>query len=458
MSGSEATGRLLDFVCGDWRPDAETRAAARVFLLDSLGVGLSGARLPWSRSLVQMAGEGWSDGGGVCVWGGQQRLSPPHAAMVNAYQMHSQEFDCVHEEAVVHPMAVVLACLLAQAERQGGVSGGRLLTAVCVSVEVAALLGVASGGAMRFFRPGICGGLAATAGMARLAGMDLEQTRSALGIAYSQLGGTMQAHLEGSPTLPMQIAFNARNAVAAIDMAQAGLQGPRDFLQGQFGFYRLFEQPGDLDAAFARLGSGEIRHVSHKVFPTGRAAQGALSELQQLMQGGVVRAEQVDQVRLLAPPLICRLVDRPARPDMEPSYARLCLGYLAAAMLLHGRLEVTAFDPEALRSQAWHELAGRVVVAPNDIQDPNAMVPQQVLVRLKDGRTLDARVSKVLGSPQNPLSPEQHMEKFFGCAASGSVPRERAQAIAEMVEDIERLDEVRRLADLLHGAAHGGQA
>ena len=30
--------------------------------------------------------------------------------MVNAFQVHSQEFDPVHEGAVVHPLAAVLAC------------------------------------------------------------------------------------------------------------------------------------------------------------------------------------------------------------------------------------------------------------------------------------------------------------------------------------------------------------
>jgi len=43
------------------------------------------------------------------VWGTGQRLPvAAAAAMVNAYQIHSQEFDCVHEGAVVHPMAAIL--------------------------------------------------------------------------------------------------------------------------------------------------------------------------------------------------------------------------------------------------------------------------------------------------------------------------------------------------------------
>jgi aconitate decarboxylase len=63
------------------------------------------------------------------VFGLGERLPLMHAAMLNAYQIHSQEFDCVHERAVVHPMGAVLPTLLGWAEREGGVSGALLIPA-----------------------------------------------------------------------------------------------------------------------------------------------------------------------------------------------------------------------------------------------------------------------------------------------------------------------------------------
>ena len=69
------------------------------------------------------------------VFGSGERLPLMHAAMLNAYQIHGQEFDCVHEAAVVHPMAAVLPALLGWAEREGGVSGARLIRAVVGPIE-----------------------------------------------------------------------------------------------------------------------------------------------------------------------------------------------------------------------------------------------------------------------------------------------------------------------------------
>src|SRR5579862_1849185 len=75
---------------------AAARAAAKAFIVDSLGVGIAGAGAPWRPEVLDMA----SASGGApqaSVWGTGQRLPLGEAAMVNAYQMHALEFDCVHE-------------------------------------------------------------------------------------------------------------------------------------------------------------------------------------------------------------------------------------------------------------------------------------------------------------------------------------------------------------------------
>src|SRR5205807_8967404 len=93
------------------------RQAAKTFIADTLGVGIAGAMAPWRRAVFDIAA---ASGGKAeaTVWGSGQQLPLLAAVMVNAYQVHAQEFDCVHEGAVVHPMAAILPCLLGWAERQ----------------------------------------------------------------------------------------------------------------------------------------------------------------------------------------------------------------------------------------------------------------------------------------------------------------------------------------------------
>ena len=214
-------------------------AAVMTFMQDSYGVGLSGSRvdlLPAVKAACLTCGQPQAR-----VWGTGEAGDAASVALVNAYQIHNQEWDCVHEPAVVHPMAVILAALTAVAERAGGVNGDLLLRAVSTGVDVATAIGMCAGQPMRFFRPGWCGGLGAVAGLAVLCGADERQARNALGLVYSSLGGTMQAHVEGSMALPLQIAFSARNAVTAFDLAMAGIDGPQAWLTGGFGFFRQIE-------------------------------------------------------------------------------------------------------------------------------------------------------------------------------------------------------------------------
>jgi aconitate decarboxylase len=140
---------------------------------------------------------------------------------LNSFQAHCQEFDCLHETAVVHAMATLLPAAMAYAEREGSISGRDLIVAVAVGIDVAAGLGVAANEGLRFFRPATAGGFGATAAVARLAGFDVETLSHAFGIQYGQTSGTMQAHLKGSVVLPMQIGFNSRAALQSCDMASA---------------------------------------------------------------------------------------------------------------------------------------------------------------------------------------------------------------------------------------------
>jgi aconitate decarboxylase len=101
---------------------AEARSAAKSFIADTLAVGVAGLSTPWRGEILDMLAR-IGGVGEATVFGSGERLPLVHAAILNAYQIHSQEFDCVHEAAVVHPMAAVLPVLLGWAEREGGVSG-----------------------------------------------------------------------------------------------------------------------------------------------------------------------------------------------------------------------------------------------------------------------------------------------------------------------------------------------
>ena len=271
LAGSRFARHVVETRFEDLPPAAV--AAAKVFILDTLGVGVAGSTAQGVEPLFQTA-QGWGAGEQAAVWGRRARLPAPAAALVNAAAAHGQEYDCVHEAAVLHPMATLLPAALAVAEGRG-VSGAELITAVAVGVDLATGLGVASRSPLRFFRPATSGGFGAAAAAGRLLGLDAAGIVAAFGLQYAQASGTMQPHVEGSFALPLQVGFNSRGAVTSAQLAGAGLTGPEDVFEGPFGYMRLFEGEWDLGPVLEGLGRvWRVTELSHKPYPAGARHMG----------------------------------------------------------------------------------------------------------------------------------------------------------------------------------------
>jgi 2-methylcitrate dehydratase PrpD len=430
---------------------ADAVAQAKVFILDTLGVGIAGATA-YGADQLAAAGAGWGAGHEATLWGRRERAPAAMAALLNAFQVHCQEYDCVHEGAVLHPMATSLPAALAHAERAGGVSGRELLTAIAVGVDIATGLGIASQSAMRFFRPATAGGFGATAAVARLMGLDEDALVGAFGVQYAQTSGTLQPHVEGSATLPLQVGINARAALQSADLSRAGLAGPVDIFEGTYGYMPLFEGEWDFSAVFAALGrTWRVTELSHKPYPSGRATHAGVEAILRLRAQHPFAPGDVAEITIVGPPVTARLCSRPDIPDPSPNYARLCMSYVAAKVLLHGEIDLVHYRGPELTDAPTHALAPRIRMLADSGTDPNALVPVETTVVLHDGTRLHWRCEAMLASPTRRLSRAQHLAKFQRCCdfAQAPIPAPQRATLIDMVDSLEAVADVRDLARLL---------
>ena len=437
MDSQPASAVFADYVASvQWASLNElSKHRAQLFLHDSLAVGLAGIKAPYADALFATA-SAWglpADKGSTVLGRPGLRLPAPNAAFVNAYQIHGQEFDCVHEAAVVHPLATLVAVLLAEIDRGAPCDGRRFLTALCAGVDISVALGLAATSPLKFFRPATAGIFGCIAALAKLRGASRDETINALGYGLAFASGTMQAHLEGLPTLPVQIAAAARSAIQAMDLAQVGLPGPKGAIDGPFGYLSLFEDSSDLIHVLNQLGSvSRISEVSWKPFPTGRAAHGGIVATQRLMAEHGVLPDRLAHLTYSAPPLIHRLVGRPAVPDMTPAYARLCLPYLASLVLRYGTVGLEDFSPDRLHDPEPLALAQKIGVEVNDNLDPAAFAPARATAVLSDGARFEVSILAQLGSPALPLTYDQHLEKARACMVFAGMA-DRHQALTDAV-------------------------
>ena len=426
-------------------PDPSRRRAGTL-LHDTLAVGVAGARAAYA-DIVGDTVRSWGRAEPGCGVLGRPgwRLPAPSAAFLNAFQIHAQEFDCVHEGAVLHPMTVVTAALMAEAETRAPVSGRDLLVACVAGVDVAVGLGLAATTPIRFFRPATAGIFGAVAALARLRRLSRTAALDAFGYALAFASGTMQAHTEGKPALPVQIANAARNAILAVDLAAGGLPGPLASIDGPYGYLPMMESAFDLGRVLPSLGAGyRIDEVSWKPFPSGRATHGAIAAVQALVRDHGIGAGNLQRLVYRAPPLIRHLCGREMTAGLQFAQARLCIPFAAALVLTNGTVALDDFAPARFADPALLALAARVVVEVDGNPDPAAFVPALAIAHTTDGRRTEIAVPVQFGAPGWPLTPAQHLAKARACLAFAGMEHGH-EALAQAAGALDTMEDVSRM-------------
>ena len=270
---------------------------------------------------------------------------------------------------------------------------------------------------------------------------------NAFGIQYGQTSGTMQSHVEGSIVLPMQIGFNGRAALQSCDIAATGLSGPRDVFEGQFGYMRLFEGTWDLQPTWDSLGkTWLVSELSHKPYPAGRATHGGIEGIMALREQHAVRGGAMSiSVKVIGPPLIKRLCGRPDIPAPNAKLraalhaVRRCEG--AAARQDRSRALPRRGTDRLRRRTSWRK---RITMESDGNPDPNALVPQQVVITLKDGTVLRWRCDIMLANPARRLTREQHLTKFQSLPRFRRRSRLRHGTGDTLIDLVDRLEAAHR--------------
>lgn len=421
---------------------------ASLFLMDTIAVGIAATTYHATDKALASV-KSWGSGDQARVIGRPDvRLPGAAAAFINGMQVHALEWDGLHEKTVVIALCASIGALVSELD-QTSCNGEDLICAFTLGVEVAVFFGGVTDSSPRFFRPSVAGGLGAAMALARLRKLSKDQTIAALGLAYSQACGTMQAHWEGSMALPMQVGAVARNAHFAVDMAQAGMTGPVDIIAGQFNYFSLFENGVFNQSTMENLGKPfKITEVAHKPFPAGRATQAVLTMLQECNQTHEFDITDIIEIKVYVPPLIMLLVGRPIEKGMTASYARLCLKFIMPLMLLDREIDPRRFIQEVYSDPGIVALSEKISILDDGNQDKNALGPQTMSIHFNDDHEIALSCIDPLGSPNNPLNQQQRNQKIMRCFELG-LPERNATEFIDCCERLAELEDCRQILNLV---------
>ena len=439
-------------------PEA-AREAAKKEVLDSLATALGGSGRPGVSGLVDIVREwGGKPQSTVLVYG--LKCPAPDAALVNGTMTHALDYDDGHPVAQVHIGCVAVSTCFAVAERGGGISGRELIAALALGADFLSRLGLASRPNSSLVKSGwhptpLYGYLGAAAMAGRIMRLDTDQMLNSLGIAYHQCGGNSQAVVDGALTKRLGPGLAARGGITSALMAEKGLTGAHNILEGEFGVFNQFHAgdyspqilTGDLGRRF------EGANVGDKPYPNCGFSHAFIDAVFKLKAKYHIQPDQVREIKAYGGDpaySLCIPIEAKRRPR-NPVDSQFSLPWAIAVALVKGSVDLGDFTEEAIKREDYLFISQKVT----GYLDPNlsrhGVGPGKVTILLKDGNSHTEEVEHCLGSVARPMTFEDCAAKFKKCAAFSikPLPGKKIEEVIELIGYLETLEDATRIIQML---------
>lgn len=422
--------------------------AARTNIHDTLACSIAGYRAPGVQEVLDIVRD-WGGKPQAQVLWSDLSVPAPNAAWINGIMAHACDYDDTHDKAILHAGISVLPAAIAAAGIAGRpVSGQEFCVAVVCGLELICRIGVATRiGLIQagFIYSALFACFGAAAAAARILRLSAPDTVNALGIAYSQASGTHQVTRDGALTKRMQPGFGARAALTAVAMACKGVRGAQHVFEGIDGLGRTYLQ-SQLDAAMLRDGLGErwhMRDLAYKPYPCCRMNHCAIDAALQVRAQPGFDWRQVDEVRVYLNAQGHQAVGQ-HRAAQTVVQAQFSVRYNVACALIHGKVGLADFAPEALTRPDVVRLAERVTpLVEEDFERRfgRNVTPARVEATIGD-RLYGAQVLEAKGGLEAPMSAQEMRRKLEDCLAFGGFEAGRAEAFERGIARLEQSTDV----------------
>lgn len=449
---ASAIYRLADFAGAlslDTMP-AQIRRQGALSLLDTIGCMIAGSATADAALLLGAERSDGSSGRSTLI-GTSVSAPAREAARCNGY--FGDIFE-LNDLTGGHASIGNVAAALALAE-EAGAAGPDLLVALIAGIEVTTRIYNALYPTLKAYDE--CGmvpvGLPSSVGAAtvaaRLLGLDAGQTRAALAIAAGLAGWCPAEVIFGGQSTLKPMLFGgwpASVGLLAAQYASAGMTGPAGILDSPIGYFAAVSRAPDLTAIDAPAWA--LAHPRRKLHACCGYIHSALDAVLRLREREPEALDTARAIEVKMPPYVMPAVAK-LQPPESPNEARFHVRYcVALAASGHG-----VILPAHSENFADYLARPEVLAAYKKIAmegEPSLTHYHHAVVRLEraDGGEIAESNAAPKGSPGNPMSDDEVIEKFLRLA-SPVLGASAAQAVRLAVEDIEKREDLEPLFVLL---------
>lgn len=406
-------GRFIEG-CHSQSFSAATMHHARRALLDWHGALIAGSNTDAAERLIKAYVE--ELGVGKCsIAGTTQKTFSRAAAFINGTISHISEFDDIFRDGAYHPACPTISAAYALAESRDD-SVEHLLAAIIVGYEVSTRISkVIQPSHYEFFHTtGTVGVFGAAAACSYLLGLNATQSCDAMSTAGTFASGLQQAFRSDSMTKPMHPGHAAEIGLNAALLAQAGMTGTPDLLEGDAGFGAALCKNPRWGELFHNLGkSWNIEQITFKNHGCCGHNFPAIDAVAHLLNDHPISLENIAQIRVggyRATSEVCRYVH-----PTTPFEAKFSLTYTVSARIVLGRVREKAFLADALANPEIYALEDKVVLSIDQECTDKFPVHRsaKVEIEMKDGAVYSHYQHTRHGDPDEPLTDQELLDKFI---------------------------------------------
>jgi 2-methylcitrate dehydratase PrpD len=438
-----ATEALAQFVVGTRLEDIPAIVVqnAKLMILDTVGVILAGARDPGCKLLARWVKDQEAVSRATVIGQGF-RSSPLLAALANGHASHALDYDdSGHYSTQTLPAALALG-------EPAHLSGAKILQAYILGREVCSRLDAAFDAGREKLRgptyrgwhhTGTNGSLGAAAAGAVVHSLDVEQLKTAFGIAANGACG-LRANM-GTMAKALVSGNAARNGVMAATLAKRGFTAEKSILETAQGMADAFCDEGDIDWNSMTRDLGKRYELERgaitKEYPCCSPAHRPIEAVLEIVKVHGIRADDVDWIE--CDPHSFSLRRNEARDSHEGQYSLI---YCLSVALLDGRMGLRQMTDERVRAQDVQTLMRRLRIVPPPDGPVERRPKERLTIHLKNRQSYSAEITR----PRRIDNRNDLEAKFLTCVQESLSP-ESAARVCDTVLNLENLADIAKLLD-----------
>ncbi len=436
----ELTKILARFVAKTEKSDIPSHVFdhARVAFKDWLGVTFAGKDDPLVEKLIKFADLMGANKQATLLGHGMKKTAC-QAALINGAASHVIDYDDTLEHFLGHPSVTIFPSILALSEWMEK-SGSDFLAAYIIGLKVGAVVGACGG--IEHYMSGChptstLGHFASAAACANMLGLDEKQSANALGIAGTQASGLKISF--GTMSKAFHAGKASQSGLMAALLARDGFTGAEDVIEGNHGFFKVFQGSVNKDVVNTIGKTWEIENLAQKYHASCHATHSPIEASRAIAHKEKIEPKDIKTVRIFSSELALSAASKmEANTGLE---GKFCIPYCVANALLNENTGMQAFTEEKVKDRAIRDFMKKISV--NQTQDFQAL-EARVEIETDSGKSYTA-VSDILKAIPELKEKKSKISAKFIDLCTPVLGNQTTAALETAVDSLETIDNMQTL-------------